>query len=57
MASHDISNDPRTDAELPAIPPTIVAETGRDGLVTIYDEKHETAWISSTQALVVRLVR
>lgn len=64
MTTDDPFSNPRTnsdpnsdrDPELPTIPATIVADSDGTGLVTIYDERRLTAWISSTSAVALERV-
>ncbi|WP_161606896.1 hypothetical protein [Natronolimnohabitans innermongolicus] len=53
MAANDTSNGSRTDPERPAIPTAIVADVDSTGRVMIYDERTQTAWISSTNAVAL----
>ncbi|WP_436347823.1 hypothetical protein [Natronorubrum sp. FCH18a] len=56
MVSYDSSDGQRTNPEHPLIPTTIVADIDRNGVVTIYDEHRETAWLSSTFAVSLKHV-
>jgi len=49
MATNDLSPDP----ESPDVPTSVVATVDSSGLVTIYDEQHGNAWISSTYAIAL----
>ncbi|AXR77462.1 hypothetical protein [Natrarchaeobaculum sulfurireducens] len=47
MATNDLFPDP----ESPDVPTSVVATVDISGLVTIYDEQQQGAWISSPYAI------